>query len=111
MADQLDRAAGARWVGISEPAVKRREIAVSQGADAVFDPTSQNVDIPEAVRDATGGRGADVVFECAGIQPTLDLALQVVRRRGTLVNIAGWKKPPTFDMNTVTFKEIVVTGI
>jgi S-(hydroxymethyl)glutathione dehydrogenase/alcohol dehydrogenase len=39
----------------------------------------------EAVRDATAGRGADAVFECAGSENAMQLALEITRVGGQLV--------------------------
>ncbi|QUQ64350.1 zinc-binding dehydrogenase [Kutzneria sp. CA-103260] len=51
--------------------------------------TVDEVDAQEAVRQLTGGRGADVVVELTGTQSGLDLAGRLVRREGVLV-IGGY---------------------
>jgi propanol-preferring alcohol dehydrogenase len=50
------------------------------------------------IRDATGGRGADVVLDLVGATATLALAAAVVRQLGdlTLVGIAGGSLPFSF---------------
>jgi (R,R)-butanediol dehydrogenase/meso-butanediol dehydrogenase/diacetyl reductase len=58
-----------------EPAAARKAKAPGAGADVVLDPTE--VDVPQAVRDLTGGAGADVAFECAGIDAVLAQAIQI----------------------------------
>ncbi|TBU63555.1 GroES-like protein [Dichomitus squalens] len=103
---------GASWIALSEPALKRRELATSQGADVVYDPTSPGLDVVEAVREATGTRrGADIVFDCAGTQRTLDAAFQAVRPRGSVVNVAIWDHKPLLDIGAITLKEITFTGV
>ncbi|MFJ9624097.1 NADPH:quinone oxidoreductase family protein [Streptomyces sp. NPDC101181] len=60
---QLGRAAGARVIGVvggPEKAAVAREL----GCDLVIDRRSE--DIVAAVKDATGGRGADVVYDPVG---------------------------------------------
>ena len=106
----LYRAFGAAWVAVSEPAWKRRELAAEHCADAVYDPSAPDVDVAAAVRGATGDRGADVVFDCAGTQHTLDTAFRAVRPRGRLVNVAVWDKKPLLDIDAITYKEIAFTG-
>ncbi len=101
---------GASWVAVSEPALKRRELAILHGADVVYDPTSPGLDVPAAVRQATGDRGADVVLDCAGNQRTLDTAFQAVRPRGSVVNVAVWENKPVLDIDTITYKEFRFTG-
>jgi S-(hydroxymethyl)glutathione dehydrogenase/alcohol dehydrogenase len=56
------------------------------GATDTVDPTT--TDVPEAVRSLTGGRGADYVFEVAGVEQTLSQAFELTRRGGTLVLVA-----------------------
>ncbi|KAI0089575.1 alcohol dehydrogenase GroES domain protein [Irpex rosettiformis] len=103
------QARGAKWIGVSEPSDQRRGMAVEQQASAVFDPRTQ--DVVAEVFKATGGQGADVVFDCAGVQPSLDLAAKAVRPRGNITIVAIWTKPAILNMNDITFKEFTMTGI
>ncbi|MBI4305748.1 MAG: zinc-binding dehydrogenase [Chloroflexi bacterium] len=71
---------------VSEPLPARRELALQLGADLALDP--REVDpVAEVVR-LTDGLGADVVFECAGSEPTLQEALEMARHRGQVALIA-----------------------
>lgn len=72
-------------VAISDPAGPRRDLAAALGADRVLDPAAG--DIAAAVRDAFGAPPA-VVFECVGVQGTLQQAMELVAPRG-LVLVAG----------------------
>jgi propanol-preferring alcohol dehydrogenase len=51
-----------------------------------------------AIRDLTGGRGATLVVDCVGAQPTLDLAAAAVAVDGavTIVGLAGGALPVAF---------------
>ncbi|WP_330350491.1 NADPH:quinone oxidoreductase family protein [Streptomyces sp. NBC_00582] len=60
---QLGRAAGARVVGVVGGAAKAA-VARELGCDVVIDRTSE--DVVAAVKEATGGRGADVVYDPVG---------------------------------------------
>nr|VWO99721.1 F-box and WD domain protein [Ganoderma boninense] len=111
LASRVVRVFGASWVAVSEPALKRRQLAIMHGADAVYDPTSPGADIPALVRQATGNRGANVVLDCAGNQRTLDTALHAVRPRGSVVNVAVWEKKPVLDIDAITYKEVRFTGV
>jgi len=82
-------------VFVSEPGLLRRQQAVQFGADNSFDPTKD--DIVKEVLDATGGFGADVVFECSGIQKTLETACATVRARGYVCVIALFQEPVMVD--------------
>ncbi|OCH91175.1 alcohol dehydrogenase GroES domain protein [Obba rivulosa] len=102
------RARGASWIGVSEPAAARCKLALALGADDVFDPLT--ADVSAEVRKVTGGSGADVVFECSGIEAGLHTALNAVRARGNIVNISVWEKPPAFDVNLLMMREATFTA-
>lgn len=101
------KAAGAGRVIVVEPAAARKAKATGAGADEVVDPTG--TDVPEAVRDLTGG-GADIAFECAGVDAVLAAAIGSVRPGGTVVNVAIWGHVPQVPMNELVFSEISVIG-
>jgi NADPH2:quinone reductase len=60
---QLGKAAGARVIGVVG-GPEKAEVARSLGADLVVDRHAE--DFVAAVKDATGGRGADVVYDPVG---------------------------------------------
>lgn len=81
LAIQLAHAAGAGRVIAVEPREHRREAAERYGADAVLD-------VPQAREAATWkrwGLGADVVFEIAGNDDAIDIAVTAVRPGGRVV--------------------------
>lgn len=102
------QARGASWIGVSEPALQRRNSAQKFGASAAYDPLS--TDVVAAVKEATNGHGADVVFDCAGIQASINTAIAAVRARGTVVNVAVWEKIAAVDLNAMGSKEFTLTS-
>jgi (R,R)-butanediol dehydrogenase/meso-butanediol dehydrogenase/diacetyl reductase len=102
------KARGAGRVIAVEPAAARKGKAPGAGADVVLDPTE--VDVPASVRELTGGAGADVAFECAGIDAVLASAIASVRPGGTVVNVAIWGHQATVDMNSLVVSEVAVLG-
>jgi (R,R)-butanediol dehydrogenase / meso-butanediol dehydrogenase / diacetyl reductase len=102
------KAAGASKVFVVEPAAVRKAKAPGAGADEVLDPTEVNV--PDAIRDLTGGAGADVSFECAGVDAVLGSAVASVRPGGTVVNVAIWGHKAEFAVNELVFSEINLIG-
>ncbi|KAI0366540.1 alcohol dehydrogenase GroES domain protein [Pilatotrama ljubarskyi] len=111
LAARVARAFGAAWVGVSEPALKRRELALKNGASAVFDPTVQGTDVVSETARITAGRGVDIVLDCAGTQKTLDTAFMAVKPRGHIVNVAVWEKRPLLDIDSLTYKEVNLTSV
>lgn len=88
------RALGVKRVFVSEPTRKRREMVVNLGlaqTEDVLDPLMQ--DVPNVIRERTADEGADVVFDCAGVQVAMEAGIDTVKRRGVHVNVAGWDKP------------------
>ncbi|GLZ53520.1 2,3-butanediol dehydrogenase [Actinomycetospora sp. NBRC 106378] len=76
-------------------------------ADHVLDPTE--VDVRARVLELTDG-GADIGFECAGVDAVMDQVLDAVRPAGVVVNVAIWGKPAAIDMQKLVVKEIDLRG-
>ena len=73
---------GVRHVTVSDFSGERRALAQQLGADMVVDPGA--TDLATAVTEATG-KAAPVVFECVGVEGTLNQAMQLVDRAGRVV--------------------------
>ena len=69
-------------------------------------------EIGEAVADATGGLGADVVVVCIGDTELATVALDLARPGGRVSYFAGFPKGSTaeVDVNLLHYKELEVTG-
>lgn len=83
----------ARTVVAVDSIAARRELASGLGA-TVASPESA----ADAVADATGGLGADVVIEAAGAVPALDSAFGLVRGRGTIC-VVGAHFEPDYELD------------
>lgn len=96
-------------VYISERSQARKTMATETGvADEVFDP--RDGDVAEMVRERTGGRGADVGFECSSVPVVLDMLIDAVRPGGVVVNVSIWGHKPPVDMPQLVLKEIDLRG-
>ena len=94
---------------ISEPSSLRRRKAVDADvADHVLDPTTD--DVVGRVRELTGGRGADVGFECTSVQPALDTLFDALKPTGVLVVVSIWGHPGSVEMQKLVLKEIDMRG-
>jgi (R,R)-butanediol dehydrogenase/meso-butanediol dehydrogenase/diacetyl reductase len=102
------RASGVEQIIVVEPAAARKQKAPIAGADHVIDPTTS--DVVSEVRELTKGRGADVSFECAGIDAVLKSAILSTRAGGTCVNVAIWGHEASVAMNDLVFHEVNVLG-
>ena len=105
---QCLRAIGAGTIMVAEVADARKRKALEIGADAVIDPTQE--DVVARVRELTGGEGADHAFDAAGIQETLQTALQATRKSGTVTIISIWEGPVEVNPNDIVLSELNVVG-
>ncbi|EHY55435.1 hypothetical protein HRR83_008867 [Exophiala dermatitidis] len=90
---------------LSEPTAKRWQHA-KDVVERVIDPKNESVG--DICRELTGGKGADVVFDCAGVQPGLESGMDAIKHGGTLVNVAVWEKPLQIQFWPFFLKEIKI---
>ena len=81
----LAKALGAGRIVATDISEFRLDLARRFGADAAFNARE---DVPRRVRDALGGRGADLVVVCAGALAAFKQALASVDRGGTILCFA-----------------------
>jgi L-iditol 2-dehydrogenase len=104
------RARGARVI-LSEPNAVRRQIAERFDPELIIDPMSQ--DVVGAVRQMTGGRGADIAICANPVAATHTQAVEIVRKRGKVILFGGLPKASpmtTLDGNRLHYNEIRVIG-
>jgi 2-desacetyl-2-hydroxyethyl bacteriochlorophyllide A dehydrogenase len=65
------------------------------------------------IRDLTGGRGADVVFEAAGSEAAIPLAIDLARRGGALAlaGITGGRRQLLLESDVFCLKNLRVHGV
>jgi (R,R)-butanediol dehydrogenase/meso-butanediol dehydrogenase/diacetyl reductase len=105
---QCLRAMGAGQIMVAEVSKARKEKALQIGADAVIDPTEE--DVAQRVREMTGGEGAEHSFDAAGIQQTLQTALHATCKGGTVTIVSIWEGPVQIDPNDIVLSELNVDG-
>lgn len=107
---QLAAAAGARVLATAGGPAKV-EVARSLGADVAWDSRADGFDLVAAVRDATGGRGVDVVFDPVG-GDLFDASRRVVAFEGryVVVGFAGGRVPDA-PLNHVLVKNYALVGV
>lgn len=95
---------GAGSVTICEPNPVRLAIAQSLG----FHCLQSGPDLLEQLLAETNGDGYDYVFDCAGHQSVAEILPDVVKIRGVIEIIAGYKKPPSMNYQKGMFKEFSI---
>ncbi len=106
---QLAKLSGASSLVLSEPNEKRRQVALSLGADAAIDPTAPDAG---SAYEAALGDGADVVIECVGNNAAVKSAFQLAKKGATIVLFSVPKVDATFDLPLfdVYKKELTIRG-
>ena len=93
---------------VSEPSPERRAILSGLGADHVLDPARVNV--VEAVRDLTGGNGAQASIDAAGAGASFKAAVASTAPLGTVVVVAMHMEPVEFHPIILLAGEVNITG-
>ena len=105
---QIGKALGARVIATAGGAEKL-DVARKAGADVVIDYREN--DFVEAVKEATDGRGADVIYDSVG-GDVFDRSLKCIAWNGRLlvIGFAGGRIPEV-KANRILLKNIAVVGL
>lgn len=106
----IAKAAGASWVVATDTEPYRLELASRMGADMTLD--GKAADTAQAILDATGGDGVEVVLEMSGAAAALGSALHFVTRGGRVSLLGIFGEPVTVDLsNLVIEKGVRIYGV
>jgi 2-desacetyl-2-hydroxyethyl bacteriochlorophyllide A dehydrogenase len=86
----------------------RLKLAKDSGATVVVDTDKENV--APLVKEMTGGRGGDIVFECAGAEVTFQQALGSVRKGGKVEIVGIYEVPFTWNPTALVGADIDLVG-
>lgn len=92
---------GAGQVIVADRYARRLEVALQMGATAAVDASQSEV--AGAVRDLTGGIGADIVIDAGNTPRTFALALELAREKGRVVVLSFHTQPITIEDITRDF--------
>ncbi|MCC6859920.1 MAG: alcohol dehydrogenase catalytic domain-containing protein [Bryobacterales bacterium] len=109
VATQIARILGAGRVLLCGTRAERLALGRRLGADHAINVAED--DPVEAIRELTGGRGADLVFEAAGTEASVLQALAVLRPQGKAVfyGVHG-RNLHQFPIDSVVLRDLVVYG-
>ncbi len=105
---QAVKAAGASRVIAVDVNDKRLVVAKELGATDVLN--SKECDVPKAVRELTGGRGADVALEVVGATETINAAIESVRKGGHVTLVGNISPTIQLPLQSVVTREISLQG-
>lgn len=103
------RAMGAAKIIVSDLYENRLENARRLGAQATVCAAERDT-VREVLRQ-TKGAGADIVFETAGSRATLQQAVQIVGRAGTIVQVGNQNEPVEIDFMPLMVREAAIKTI
>lgn len=105
------KAAGATVIlaGLAQDAPRLKIAKEQLGIDYCVDQTKE--DLKKLVMDLTDGYGADVCVECAGVYPSFNTCLDLVRKKGTISQMGVFHAPAKeLDLYPVLQKEVRIHG-
>ena len=98
---------GARRIVVTDPLPQKRERALAMGADAVYDATGP--DLVEQVRVELR-ESADVVFDCVSVQSTVDQAVRLASKGGTVMVVGVPVRPVTVALPELQDLQVRLQG-
>ena len=105
---QAAKAAGCTRIIVVDMEESKIEAAKAMGAtDGI---NAKNADVPAAVRALTGGRGADVAFECVGYSQPVVTAIMSVRKGGCVTLIGNLQPNIEIPLQYVVTRQIRLQG-
>jgi 2-desacetyl-2-hydroxyethyl bacteriochlorophyllide A dehydrogenase len=88
---QFAKLSGATRVFAVDPDPARRSVALEVGAFAAFDP--EDATLARIIREETGGRGADIAYDCSGHPAALKQGVALLRLGATFMMIGSSSTP------------------
>jgi L-iditol 2-dehydrogenase len=86
----------------------RLELACHLGGDEGLNPDV--VDVVARVLERTAGRGADLSFEVVGVTPSLTLAIQCLKKGGSITLVGNLSPATEFPLQSVVTRELTLYG-
>ena len=86
----------------------RLDLACKLGADEGLN--SKSDDVADLVRERSAGRGSDLAFEVVGISPTLNLAIECLRKGGLLGMVGNLAPQTDFPLQAAVTRELTLYG-
>lgn len=105
---QVLRAAGCGRIFAVDLDPYRLERARELGADVGLRPGED--DVEAEIRRLTDGRGADLAFEVVGISPTVNLAVQSLKKGGSLALVGNLSPRVELPLQMVVTRQLTLVG-
>lgn len=105
---QALKAAGCRKVIAIDQVNEKLNLALELGASLTLNSTDPN--IIQKIQSETNNRGADLVLEVVGIEPTVNLAIDCARKGGTVTLIGNLAPEVKLPLQKVVTRQLKLQG-
>ena len=105
---QLLKIKGCKKIIAIDLEADRLELAKELGADHVFSPADPNT--KKTILDLTAGRGADIAFEVVGIQDTILLSIDLLRKGGYLTILGNLSPKVEIPLQALVTRQLRLQG-
>ncbi len=105
---QALKARGCGFVMAVDTRQERLDMARQLGADKCISPTDS--DVIDEVMKRTGGRGVDLAMEAVGFAPTVEMAVKVVRKGGSVGLVGNLSPTVELPLQAVVTRELSLYG-
>lgn len=106
---QCAKLMGASKVYVVDVLEMRLQKAKELGADSTINAREESV--IDRIKDLTGDKGPDVVFECAGKEQTLNHMIDILPKRGKGIIVAIYDDPVKVNFNRIVMKNLDISGV
>ncbi len=105
---QLLKASGCRKIIAVDIEQNKLDLALKLGADVGL--RTDIINIPEEIYKLTGNRGADVAYEAVGITPTIKIAVESLRKGGSLSLVGNISSMVELPLQITVSRQITIFG-
>ena len=103
---QTCKALGAAKVMVTDVSDYRLALARSLGADCAYN--TRSMEFSAAIQDAFGSDKADVIYDCAGNDATMDQAIQNSRKGSSIILVAVFAEKAHVDLAKLNDSELTL---
>ena len=105
---QAARGLGAAKVLVTDTSDHRLGVAAASGIAHRVNPAKE--DLGKRLAEVFGADGADMAFECVGIEATMSQAIGLARKGGLVVVVGVFGEKPRVDLGLVQDRELSLVG-
>ena len=106
---QVAIASGAKVV-VTGTDLDEKRLATAKQLGAAETINVEREDVVKRTDEITDGCGFDVAFECAGVAPSADTCLKVLKKTGIFSQVALFGKKIAYDFDLALTKEVRITN-